>query len=157
MTHPVAAVTAADVTAGLRALGVGNGDTVFFHSSLKSMGHVVGGAGKPHDGAASGDGVRHTRAEGAEAVTEGLGELLRDEGTYQRATIGEATVYCARLKPLLGRMLEITLGDPRRWLSPAFCDWMGEPPDPHALLARYASAGGVPPDQEDRDTCRDSV
>ena len=87
----------------------------------------------------------------------GLGELLRDEGTYQRAAIGQATVYGATLKRLLGRMLEITLGDPLRWLNPAFCDWMGEPPDPHAVLASYASAAGAPPDPEDSDTCRGSV
>lgn len=35
--------TSADVTAGLRALGITAGDTVFFHSSLKSMGRVSGG------------------------------------------------------------------------------------------------------------------
>ena len=35
--------TSADVTAGLRALGITTGDTVFFHSSLKSMGRVTGG------------------------------------------------------------------------------------------------------------------
>ena len=35
--------TSADVTAGLRALGITAGETVFFHSSLKSMGQVVGG------------------------------------------------------------------------------------------------------------------
>ena len=35
--------TSADVTAGLRVLGIAAGDTVFFHSSLKSMGRVTGG------------------------------------------------------------------------------------------------------------------
>ena len=35
--------TSADVTAGLRVLGITAGDTVFFHSSLKSMGRVTGG------------------------------------------------------------------------------------------------------------------
>ena len=35
--------TSADVTAGLHALGITAGDTVFFHSSLKSMGRVTGG------------------------------------------------------------------------------------------------------------------
>ena len=54
--------TAADVTAGLRALGVTTGDTVFFHSSLKSMGHVVGGAGKPHPHVPVLPAVRLTRA-----------------------------------------------------------------------------------------------
>jgi aminoglycoside 3-N-acetyltransferase len=86
-----------------------------------------------------------------------LGELLRDEGIYASGTIGDAAIYGARLKPLLARMLTITLADPRRWFRPAFCDWMGEPPDPHAVLATYASAAGVPPDPEDRDTCHDSV
>jgi aminoglycoside 3-N-acetyltransferase len=37
-------VTAEDVAAGLRSVGVAPGDVVMFHSSLKSMGHVVGGA-----------------------------------------------------------------------------------------------------------------
>ena len=33
----------ANITTGLRALGITAGDTVFFHSSLKSMGRVTGG------------------------------------------------------------------------------------------------------------------
>ena len=47
--HPVVAeitpaqVSRADVAAGLGQLGIAPGDTVFFHSSLSSMGHVVGG------------------------------------------------------------------------------------------------------------------
>ena len=82
-----------------------------------------------------------------------LGERLRDEDTYARTTIGEATVYGARLKPLLQRMLEIALAEPRRWLSPAFCDWMGDPPDPAAVHDSYTSAAGVPPDAQDRDPC----
>lgn len=36
-------VTAADVAAGLRSVGVEPGDIVMFHSSLSSMGHVIGG------------------------------------------------------------------------------------------------------------------
>lgn len=43
-------VTAADVTAGVRSVGVGSGDVVMFHSSLKSMGHVVGGPNAVIDG-----------------------------------------------------------------------------------------------------------
>src|SRR5688572_17773888 len=64
--------TAADVTAGLSSLGVATGDTIFFHSSLKSMGHVIGGAGKPHGGDDADAGVRRTRAEGAESVIDGF-------------------------------------------------------------------------------------
>lgn len=37
-------VTAADVAAGLRSVGIEPGDLVMFHSSLSSMGHVCGGA-----------------------------------------------------------------------------------------------------------------
>jgi aminoglycoside 3-N-acetyltransferase len=37
-------ITADDVAAGLRSVGVDCGDTVMFHSSLSSMGHVCGGA-----------------------------------------------------------------------------------------------------------------
>jgi len=37
-------VTIDDICAGVRAIGVQLGDIVFFHSSLKSMGYVVGGA-----------------------------------------------------------------------------------------------------------------
>ncbi|MCE5215438.1 AAC(3) family N-acetyltransferase, partial [bacterium] len=36
-------VTADDVAAGLRSVGVSRGDLVMFHSSLSSMGHVCGG------------------------------------------------------------------------------------------------------------------
>ncbi|MHB8997243.1 MAG: AAC(3) family N-acetyltransferase [Armatimonadota bacterium] len=36
-------VTAEDVAAGVRSIGVGPGDLVMFHSSLSSIGHVVGG------------------------------------------------------------------------------------------------------------------
>jgi aminoglycoside 3-N-acetyltransferase len=46
----VAEVTKDDVAAGVRALGVQPGDTVLFHSSLKSMGHVVGGPNAVIDG-----------------------------------------------------------------------------------------------------------
>jgi len=43
-------VTADDVAAGVRAIGVQPGDIVMFHSSLKSMGHVVGGPNAVIDG-----------------------------------------------------------------------------------------------------------
>ncbi len=39
-----------DIADGLRRLGIGSGDTVFFHSSLKSLGHVEGGAETVIDG-----------------------------------------------------------------------------------------------------------
>ena len=79
----------------------------------------------------------------------GLGELLRDEGTYRPTSIGAATVYAARLQPLLDRALTITLANPRRWFTPAFCDWMGNPPDAAAVLASYTSPAGVAPDPND--------
>jgi aminoglycoside 3-N-acetyltransferase len=40
---PSVRVTVEDVAAGARSVGVQPGDTVMFHSSLSSMGHVVGG------------------------------------------------------------------------------------------------------------------
>ena len=40
----VATVNRDDVSAGLGRLGIHKGDTVFFHSSLKSLGTVAGGA-----------------------------------------------------------------------------------------------------------------
>jgi len=43
-------VTRSDVTAAARAIGIGPGDTVFFHSSLSSMGTVVGGPNAVIDG-----------------------------------------------------------------------------------------------------------
>jgi len=43
-------VTTDDVAAGVRAIGVQPGDIVMFHSSLKSMGHVVGGPNAVIDG-----------------------------------------------------------------------------------------------------------
>lgn len=43
-------VTVADVADGVRSLGVGPGDVVMFHSSLKSMGHVSGGPNAVIDG-----------------------------------------------------------------------------------------------------------
>ncbi len=43
-------VTVEDVAAGVRGLGVEPGDVVMFHSSLKSMGHVIGGANAVIDG-----------------------------------------------------------------------------------------------------------
>ena len=43
-------VTRADVTAGLRSVGIVPGDTVMFHSSLSSMGTVVGGPDTVIDG-----------------------------------------------------------------------------------------------------------
>ena len=86
-----------------------------------------------------------------------LGELLRDEGTYAHATIGSARVYGARLQPLLNRMLTITLAKPRRWFNTDFCDWMGDPPDPHTIFTSYTSPAGVPPDPEDQATQADYV
>jgi len=47
---PNVAVTAADVARALGEVGVGTGDTVLFHSSLSSMGTVVGGAEAVIDG-----------------------------------------------------------------------------------------------------------
>ena len=43
-------VTRAGVAAGLGRLGLGAGETVFFHSSLRSLGYVVGGADAVIDG-----------------------------------------------------------------------------------------------------------
>jgi len=43
-------VTVEDVAAGVRAIGVQPGDVVMFRSSLKSMGHVVGGPNAVIDG-----------------------------------------------------------------------------------------------------------
>ncbi len=43
-------VTVDDVAAGVRSIGVAPGDIVMFHSSLKSMGHVVGGPNAVIDG-----------------------------------------------------------------------------------------------------------
>jgi aminoglycoside 3-N-acetyltransferase len=47
---PGPTTTRRDVVLGLRRLGVAPGDTVFFHSSLKSMGRVEGGAETVLDG-----------------------------------------------------------------------------------------------------------
>ena len=41
-TRPV--VTQAEIEQGLYALGLGPGETVFFHSALRSFGYVVNGA-----------------------------------------------------------------------------------------------------------------
>lgn len=49
-----------DIVEGLRALGISEGDTIFFHSSLSSFGHVEGGA---------------------ETVVGGLLEVLGEGGT----------------------------------------------------------------------------
>ena len=43
-------VTKSDIIEGLRGLGIGSGDTVFFHNSLSSMGYVEGGAETVIDG-----------------------------------------------------------------------------------------------------------
>ncbi|OIP00319.1 MAG: hypothetical protein COZ06_13415 [Armatimonadetes bacterium CG_4_10_14_3_um_filter_66_18] len=43
-------VAAADIAASVRAVGVQPGELVMFHSSLKSMGHVVGGPNAVIDG-----------------------------------------------------------------------------------------------------------
>jgi aminoglycoside 3-N-acetyltransferase len=45
-----APVDRADLAAGLRRLGLGPGEIVFFHSSLRSLGHVSGGADAVVDG-----------------------------------------------------------------------------------------------------------
>ncbi|HVG97210.1 MAG TPA: AAC(3) family N-acetyltransferase [Chloroflexota bacterium] len=45
-------MTRADVAAGLGRLGIAAGETVFFHSSLRSLGHVDGGADAVVDGVA---------------------------------------------------------------------------------------------------------
>lgn len=47
---PSIVITAADVAAAARTVGVIPGDTVMFHSSLSSMGRVVGGADSVIDG-----------------------------------------------------------------------------------------------------------
>jgi aminoglycoside 3-N-acetyltransferase len=74
-----------------------------------------------------------------------LGERLVAEGVYATIQIGAATVRGAHFQPILGRALEIVLGEPEAWLNPAFREWMGEPPDPAALLAEYLRPGGAPP------------
>jgi aminoglycoside 3-N-acetyltransferase len=79
-----------------------------------------------------------------------LGEALRDHGTYAEVRIGEATVYGARLQRILGRALELVLGDPERCFNAAFREWLGEPPSPAATLAEYTSPAGVPPEPDDR-------
>lgn len=43
-------VTVDDVAAGVRAIGVQPGDTIMFHSSLKSVGYVIGGPNAVIDG-----------------------------------------------------------------------------------------------------------
>jgi aminoglycoside 3-N-acetyltransferase len=48
--HRTAEVTIEDVAAGVRGVGVLPGDTVMFHSSLKSMGYVIGGPNAVIDG-----------------------------------------------------------------------------------------------------------
>lgn len=47
---PAVDVRAGDVMAACRAVGIGDGDVVMFHSSLSSMGHVVGGPNTVIDG-----------------------------------------------------------------------------------------------------------
>lgn len=59
-------VTADDVAAGVRAIGAQPGDIVMFHSSLKSMGHVVGGP---------------------DAVIEGFLKAIGPEGTVAVPTL----------------------------------------------------------------------
>lgn len=55
-------VTVADVTKGVRAVGVVPGDTVMFHSSLSSMGEVVGGSNTVIEGFLQAVGPRGTVA-----------------------------------------------------------------------------------------------
>ncbi|MFW5866632.1 MAG: AAC(3) family N-acetyltransferase, partial [Armatimonadota bacterium] len=43
-------VTREDVTRAAREIGITPGDTLFFHSSLSSMGHVIGGPDAVIDG-----------------------------------------------------------------------------------------------------------
>ena len=43
-------VTIGDIAAALRRLGVQPGDTVMYHGSMKSLGHVAGGAPAVIDG-----------------------------------------------------------------------------------------------------------
>jgi aminoglycoside 3-N-acetyltransferase len=57
---PPPVVTRGDVAAGLRRLGVAADDTVFFHSSLRSLGYVDGGA---------------------DAVIDGFGDAVGPQGT----------------------------------------------------------------------------
>jgi aminoglycoside N3'-acetyltransferase len=74
-----------------------------------------------------------------------LGERLVEAGTYRAVTIGNATVYGARLHPLMRQTLHLILAAPGRWLNPAFRDWMGARLDPDALLAEYTTPGGGAP------------
>lgn len=61
-------VTSADISAALVELGVTAGDTVLIHSSLKSFGHVVGGA---------------------QAVIDGVEAVLTKEGTLVMPTLSQ--------------------------------------------------------------------
>jgi aminoglycoside 3-N-acetyltransferase len=285
-TGGVLEVTRTDVASGLRRLGIGPGDTVFFHSSLKSLGHVVGGPDAVIDGfldatGATGtvvvpvftlvgrvgpfgswydheaspstvgritetlrrrpDAVRsvhpihsvaalgrlreavtspHARANGrvspwcdaafahdspldllvrwnawyvllgvgfhvqtlmhyvetilADAVLRRarpdarprwlagvrrwgipgvwasldrvpLGEALVAGGTYRPGTIGAATVYLARMQPVVQDTLRRVLGDPERWLNAPFREWMGPVLEPDQVFATYTAPGGAPP------------
>jgi len=66
-------VTRRDVTAGLHHLGIASGDLVFFHSSLKSMGHVEGGPDTVLDGFLDAVGEQGTVVVPAFKLTERIG------------------------------------------------------------------------------------
>jgi len=82
------AVTQEDIARGLRAIGLGDGDLVQVHSSLKSFGHVEGGA---------------------EAVVDALLEVVGVSGTVMMPTFnhGRAEVFDIRETPSTnGRITE---------------------------------------------------
>jgi len=77
---PQSRITRDEITDGLRRLGLGSGDLVHVHSSLRSLGHVVGGA---------------------EAVVDALLEAVAPGGTVMVPTFnhGAAEVFDVRTTP----------------------------------------------------------
>ncbi len=72
-----------DIVAGLRGLGLAEGDSVLVHSSLRSFGHVVGGV---------------------DAVIDALVETVGPEGTVLVPTLTGSEALCAEDPPIFDPM-----------------------------------------------------
>lgn len=85
--NPAVRVTRESVTRALHAAGLGAGDTVLFHSSLSSMGTVVGGADAGVGGADAGVDGAHARVGGADAIIDGFLDAVGPTGTVAVPTL----------------------------------------------------------------------
>jgi len=142
-------LTSSRIADGLRALGLGSGDQVMVHSSLKSLGMVDGGADAVVDAVRSVIGPDGTMLVPTNVFRGSMTEFLRSVDTVDLRTTGSlmgAITEAVRLRP--GAVRSIHPSHPVAALGPGAGELLaehhlGDSPagarSPYGKLARLAS------------------